>query len=295
MAWWRAESPSARRAREQAEQLARLDVLPLVLADAAVAKLTGLPPIGDRDPATYTDAFVQRYEGWTFNGLRFDHRRREEGIVAWLEEFPVSCHEGSAIRSDGTSPAHAASMAHLALRELQITADDVAAIEKDVSTWSRAPGLRPEPPRPTPGPEAFELDQRPRAWALVGSAVTLLAATLVLVTLARFGGPALCVTLVALPVLGGFALFSAARLREVVFLEPATRRLRPDPIGFFDPSSGERIEWVELRAVQVWWLTVDCTLADGRTVRLAKSAFVRPDAFAFAVQRAQQEVAARYR
>lgn len=191
MAWWRAESPSARRAREQAEQLARLDVLPLALADAAVAKLTGLPPIGDRDPATYTDAFVQRYEGWTFNGLRFDHRRRAEGIVAWLEEFPVSCHEGSAIRSDGTSPPQAASMAHLALRELQITADDVAAIEKDVSTWSRTPGLRPEPPPSTPGPEAFELDLRPRAWALVGSAVTLLAATMVLVTLARIGGPAL--------------------------------------------------------------------------------------------------------
>lgn len=275
----------------------RVNALPLAVADAAVAKLTGKEPIAELDPSTYTETFVRRYEGWTFGRLRIE--RDEPNMVAMIDgEVPV-WSAGLALRADDDGELFA-SLAHAVLQHV-ISQRDLAAIEADVSTWARDAsdeGLDPEPPPPPPGPEAFELDPRPRAWALVGSLVTLPVATSILAlsvwALVRGGAGASCSAPIWLMLSSAGIFFSAARLREVLWLEPATRRLRPDRVGFFDPSTGKRVEWADVRA-QVRWLTVDCTLEGGRTLRFARSAFRHPDAFAWALVLATTTGASRYR
>lgn len=298
-AWWARESGSARRDRERRELVARIDALPLALADAAVAKLTGKEPISELDPASYTEAFVWRYDEWTFGDLRiYGVEPMPTGRVVGDLDHSVFVRTGEleARVVDGVS---APSIAHLALRELGISQRDVEAIEADVSTWvrdAREEPVDPEPPPPTPGPEAFELDQRPRAWALVGSVVTLAASTSVVcagvaMLLARAG----CGGLVLLLLGSSVAFAMAVRLREVLFLEPATRRLRPDAAGIFDPVTDKRVEWADVRSVEPHWLTIDCRLEGGRTLRLAKSAFLQPHVVGLAIQRAARNGASRYR
>lgn len=308
-AWWNRPSPAD---HAEAARRSMLASLPLSAADRVAARLLGtgaVLPLPERSTSEtdelddYTRAFLRQNRDAAFvmsdTEFRFDEVARQ-GFApdGWStvcgadhphDAFLVRCGTlevfdmQEVVEETWTQlPPVAPSIAHLVV-SCVLDHDELAALIEAPDSWM-PDAARHEPGTAAPRPPAtLALDDRPRAWAIVGSVVgaALGGVTLALTFHAVFIRP-VAAWPCALVVWGGagtlIVVNTIQRLREVLLLEPRARRLALNAHGLTDPRTGSVVAWKDVRGLRRRWRAFELTLGEGRRICVPTSMFVDPAA-----------------